>query len=765
MVMLLAGCGGGGDNGRTVALPSGLVPAPVATADSGTDTEPLLDELTVILSEELQKLGRDPSASQFRAPSGSGNGILYVTGWQRRTGEGPDYDYSVTLQAHEELYGDYDGNGQVNAADLVMIARYWQQEAYYYVPEQSDTGQALPGGGASYADGNRDGIVNASDITVIAQHWMERLDGFRIFRSVDGGPEQLLLDHTDPLSGLSIARRDDYDFLFDPFHPEDFKPEPGYVFYVQGLTGSNRTRRRFFLADSIEMDVPVDFRIVAVCLDAAEQEGGQSAFSSVPDVLPVLDYAVSLDSETVPTRLYVDFADSKDDQSKYLSLQMNVLDAQGNELGKDQEWMYNGSSLSVVLFNAEPHQLELSITDIYGSVASQQIEITPEFDSVISDGDWTLVHTGHVMPEPGNSYIAADLASVAGRPAIATFGIPAGGEAEVHYMRAMDDSATTWPNAIAVSGIEGFDPEPDNTVTHVRLYGGSGSPSIALVDSYSQNSKQSGRIWFYGAADPDGSDFTAGQQINGFKDFMISQPDGLLRIVWGTNHGSRRFAIESASGSLAFDEIKMLGPGVTQLGLPQFLTSLQPGIVYLKEESFQQLAVFDCLSPFGSEVADEYLLQGWMIRERAYPLQAPDAVHFLALQHPANASDTLDRELVLNTVTRDGDGFALGLQSRQFPLMNRGFAKYRGINSDGYVDNPVCLIGEQPALFYTGQRNELMYVVADPGSLTGIDAAHRILLPAEVGDISPLDAISIEGRPGILVIDNDTQELLYISRD
>ena len=112
-----------------------------------------------------------------------------------------DY-YSKTMQIYYNIQGDYDQNGEVNAADLVPLSLFFgNRPGSDQSPRLSEDGtfQDDPQTGfLYYVDGNGDGEVNQSDITTIAMNFGRNIEGFAICGSPDYAADY-------PLAGTMTA--------------------------------------------------------------------------------------------------------------------------------------------------------------------------------------------------------------------------------------------------------------------------------------------------------------------------------------------------------------------------------------------------------------------------------------------------------------------------------------------------------------------------------------------------------------------------------
>jgi hypothetical protein len=154
VLMLVAGCGASMLQQSPEATPDAT--AQFGAAPDGVDAA-VWNELTSRLASELAlakvatvvQLPETADALVSDFALDSVNGDILTFGWSFRNP------------------GDYDQNGEVNAADLVPIAANFR---------------AKDGGAnwvaAQIADGNGDGEVNGSDVTEISRHWQRAVRGY-----------------------------------------------------------------------------------------------------------------------------------------------------------------------------------------------------------------------------------------------------------------------------------------------------------------------------------------------------------------------------------------------------------------------------------------------------------------------------------------------------------------------------------------------------------------------------------------------------------
>ncbi|MEZ5336844.1 MAG: hypothetical protein R3F46_01140 [bacterium] len=178
-------------------------------------TDPALGEL---LLRELSRLGIDPLRSQATVASGEANRVFDLGLELPESAEGAERPGSVLLSWTERLAGDYDGNGEVNAADLTPLAREWNAAVAYDDPALHGGISGWPSGDPAGAgarnwllarvDGDGNGLINQSDITPIAVHWKERLSGYLLERAVNRGDGSYSWEELSPLPGAQLVPRE-----------------------------------------------------------------------------------------------------------------------------------------------------------------------------------------------------------------------------------------------------------------------------------------------------------------------------------------------------------------------------------------------------------------------------------------------------------------------------------------------------------------------------------------------------------------------------
>ncbi len=253
-VLLLAGCAGSGERPSLAAGSPGF-PAgnqsgtggPPATANSspwggppwwgGRLCPPSASQLESILQSELTRLGKSVSDTTPKTPTGATNfafdlsaAVVDLDGPPDGEGGGTLPPTGITLAWTERLQGDYDENGQVNAADLAPLGMNWQRSVAYddaalhggiaFWP----TGAVFDDGGSVYpaapangsgaqnwrrarVDGKEDGLLNAQDVMPIAAHWYEQSAGYRVYARLPGETEFSVLPNPDDIGSLVTIPR------------------------------------------------------------------------------------------------------------------------------------------------------------------------------------------------------------------------------------------------------------------------------------------------------------------------------------------------------------------------------------------------------------------------------------------------------------------------------------------------------------------------------------------------------------------------------
>ena len=227
-----------GDIGRSTSMQPGR-PSP--------------EQLLEILEQEFYRLGKDPTREVARAPSGDGNTVFNLSA--EPYGSPTE---GVRLVWTERIVGDYDQNGEVNIADITQIVLNFGNGPSYdpaaehagiaYWPAGDPDNAGAQNWRLAAVDGDGNGEVNLADITNIALHFFERLDGYRVYRRLDG--EAIFTMQNSPSN-------------------------PGAAYTIgRPLTGANAPVRYLF-EDPAATSGNVEYYVAAY--DATEShEGGQS---------------------------------------------------------------------------------------------------------------------------------------------------------------------------------------------------------------------------------------------------------------------------------------------------------------------------------------------------------------------------------------------------------------------------------------------------------------------------------------------------------
>ncbi|MEZ5339038.1 MAG: dockerin type I repeat-containing protein [bacterium] len=725
----------------------------------------MLSQLGSQLESELAALGKDISSTATFAPTGEGNGLQYLEVIYQRRSENSEQQYLATLYGREFLQGDYDGNGIVNAADLVMIAQYWQQTVTYR--DISETGYNFPFANepAGIADGNFDGLVNVSDITTIAQHWNEQLNGYRIFMDTEYLSNLLLPDGTYPGSELTITRGAEYQVELGTLLGLDFRK--GFTFFGPIETGAGRDYSQFFYTAEFYADIPATLKVAPVNLSATPQQGAYTSVSTQVDDMPELVYELQLQSQTVPTTLTVDFSACRDEIPDSGQISMRLLDADGVQVGAEQAYLQQEKHLSLEIYDLETHSLELSFTDVYGNEASKVVEITPQADIVTNDPGWTLAHTGLIVPEPATGKVVdAALELIDGQPAIACIIDQGKGPGHVSYLRSLDASGSSWPAPITAFDLEDFDPLGKIDWRHLQLWDSAGHPLIAMLGGESPEFLIDGRVWFYSGSDAVGSTFIAGAQFEDVYSSRISQPGGRMLLLTEASQSANVFVhTEQSIGGQDFSSRSLQGPTSTGFGHPLPLAALSSGNFYYRLENGGNMAFHPVLDADAAEVIAPEIVPGSMQRSIGNALQLGDTLYFLEDRRSQGGSSLHDYEFVFQQASLNGEQWTVDASARRFEMLNRFNPRYPHVRRHEYEATVSAIDLGSPMLVYCGRKVDLMYVRADQTAPDGIAGPQRIMVDDLGEGFSPLDAVSLESGMAILAVDNLSLELVLIRRN
>ena len=464
---------------------------PAATAQLSASARPSLAEMQALLLAQLAARGIDPDKAPAAAPSGNANAVFNLSGWVLDPdGAGPQPPTSVDLSWVERLVGDFNQDGEVGISDLTPLGQHFNEQVLYDAPAlhnnlaywpqgypTDDGGVALgspaaPGSGAAMwrlarTDGDGNGVINISDITPLGAHFSERLDGYRIYRSVDGGAPEQLLNKVDPLSVVSIERTQSYQEVAGKLDPS----RPIYYTYDDPWP-AGATAVSYFVA----------------AYDAVSDGEGPPCLPFIYDLsagprwrISVVDYDVYNDVDLV-------FADKPEvfygqvSGGSWLVTVNSSADATGDTwglLGLNLDTIGQiGSSLSAAVINGR-------LAVAFNEEASGDIR----YIQTDASGFWPPVPTTAVSAGGvGGTLSSISLAQISGAPAIAFYD---GVAQDLMYIRANDPDGTSWPAnpvALLASGDVGRYPS-------LRPVGG--NPAIAYISS--------GAPYFLRANDPLGN--------------------------------------------------------------------------------------------------------------------------------------------------------------------------------------------------------------------------------------------------------------------
>jgi len=269
MLLCAMTCGCGRHAGQPTVPGADATESHYDTPGGTAGPAPALSELQQRLAAEFARLGIDPDKVAASAPAGDENAVfdlgaqvLDPDGPPDGQGGGEQPPTGIELTWTEQLVGDYDQNGEVNAADLTPVSVYWNESVSYDAPalhggcpgwpsgdpEDDGLGKAISGradlsvrssgaarddrpphsrtaaggppappaegsGAANWrrarVDGDANGLIYIYEISPIASHWKQTITGYRVYRrgpgessfsmmTLPGGPADCTLSHGSP---------------------------------------------------------------------------------------------------------------------------------------------------------------------------------------------------------------------------------------------------------------------------------------------------------------------------------------------------------------------------------------------------------------------------------------------------------------------------------------------------------------------------------------------------------------------------------------
>jgi hypothetical protein len=199
---------GGAAPGRSLALaaaPAAALPAVTRQAALPLPADQVPPTAAARLEVLQAELARSVSAEAIplHAPQREDSRPLLSVVREYIEDEAPGTVPPYHIKWTEQLPGDLDLNGEVNAADIIPLARYFNLDQSGFLalqPDGYDLFRQLD------ADGN--GLIGSSDLQVIAAHFHEHIDGYRVYRRQPGGAWHYLPDPASATHPLTAPRAD-----------------------------------------------------------------------------------------------------------------------------------------------------------------------------------------------------------------------------------------------------------------------------------------------------------------------------------------------------------------------------------------------------------------------------------------------------------------------------------------------------------------------------------------------------------------------------
>lgn len=163
-------------------------------------------------------------------------------------------DGMAELTWNDQIRGDYDNTGKVTVADITPLAMFFG----------GITGDGIGNDQAElFVDtaANNDGVISVADVTPIAMNYGATIDGYKIYRTVEGHteiPEKLLVNLNTSGAPLSIDRVLNEQFQPAPYLYEDatlmddfFSPSTTYIYRI--VPSGDGGDAAYSLTDTVEI--------------------------------------------------------------------------------------------------------------------------------------------------------------------------------------------------------------------------------------------------------------------------------------------------------------------------------------------------------------------------------------------------------------------------------------------------------------------------------------------------------------------------------
>ncbi|MEZ5339040.1 MAG: dockerin type I repeat-containing protein [bacterium] len=731
--------------------------------------------LQVELERELSEFGTSLRDTTPRIPTGADNCFMYCEEYSRNRKALKDPAPVVSkILVYEQLIGDYDANGEVNAADLVPVARYLGSQVQYLDTDLFDSDYQQPfqqNLEIQRADGNNDGEINLADISVIAQHWMERVDGIRIHRSVNGGPEELLPDYKNPGNPLTISRSTDYpDYVGDPeelvafdyvFEQPGRYPAYEYNAWSDGVEGTTVFRVEFV---NLAVPEPGPSRDVAV------------EFSRQPE----LGWEYSLDEEAAPCFLTLDLSSTQlFNTYSNGNFFIQLLDAEGT-IVKQTPWIDKvQAGYLIPIYNSGSYTVRLEVQD--ASTAADRGEFSFELagTSLAMDDGWSMHSTGLQETLPLPYSVQLDLAEVDDRPALLHLQRSQEPGGDLNYVIATDAAGHNWPAArIVTPDLPVYDwagPDPWGSyfipAYLLKLMERDGQPLVMVMASNDYN-LQDGQCMLAQADSAEGAAFNLTTQFAALTSSSIRVTDNGLwikHIPDFVNSGKLLFASDPAD----FDFVQHVLPQDDSLTFNE--EHLQLAVIHGRPVLFElpregSMKLYEALDEAGSQWADPVMLEGLsggfnpnvLLQSDRIVLQ--NMLYANGSNQSAPANDKYRRIYTIDVIRHDGSDWSVSSSHHDFRLLDYKEPQTKATVFRNLDDgNQLAAFDDGlPMLFYTTESGDIRYLRCKDPLGTAIEVPTIVTAASSPGGLIPLRACTVNGKAALVSVDSESGELLYI---